>query len=168
MRNIRLTNRLRHLLCMSVLVINAGCQACPPRPDREPRPVESPQQAEQRPVTYATGTPTPATPAVCTIGLNPAAGPIPQGGAPPLRVGVDTSPGCTVRLDGPPIVVPPGSFNGTCVQLPATPANSIAVTCPGVPAPANPPAAALGLTFKCQCPPGVGLGDNTVFATYLF
>lgn len=158
MRNIRLTNVLRHLMYFGALVTLSGCPYnSPPPSEREPRQVQQ----------HATATPTPAPPPVCDIALVPEGGPVIVP-SPPLRVAANTTAGCSVTSVPPPIVVPPGAFNPGCIQTPGTAANSIVVNCGGVPASAQPPKSGLGLTFKCTCPPGSGIGEKTVFASYLF
>ena len=106
--------------------------------------------------------PPPAT--VCQIVLIPPG----TGAAKPLRVGANTTMGCTVALNQT-TVVPPGAFAPGCIQLPLGRANSIVVGCTGVPVPAVPPAlptSALGLSFDCSCPPP--MGPNNRSDVYLF
>lgn len=112
----------------------------------------------------------PVAPApVCQFAFVPPGGKVIPGTVPPLKVGVNTNMGCSVKYDAPPVVVPAGAFNPVCLALPAGGANSIVVSCQGVPAnPVVPPVSALGLSFTCSCPPAVGLGTNNKTEVYLF
>ncbi len=122
---------------------------------------------EQAKTTIKTAPPPPR----CNIALTPTGGSVLPGLAPPLRVSANTDQGCVAKYQGPPTVVPVNAFAPTCVQLPAAPANSIVVTCSGVPTPQNPPAnpinSSLILGFICECPNG-NLAPNGYAEAYDF